>query len=65
MPRIFLSHGTGDEQIAIDRSARVHVPQLRHAGYDVTYVEYDGPHAYQPAVVAQAVDFFSKSAVTD
>ena len=57
-PRIFLSHGTADAQIPIDRSARVHVPALREAGYGVTYVEYDGPHAYQPAVVAQAVAFF-------
>lgn len=57
-PKIFLSHGTQDEQIPINRSARVHVPALREAGYPVTYVEYDGPHAHQPAVVAQAVDFF-------
>lgn len=58
VPRIFISHGTADEQIPIDRSGRVHSAKLREAGYDVTYVEYDGPHAYQPAVVAQAVDFF-------
>ncbi|GJE49640.1 hypothetical protein GOFOIKOB_2677 [Methylobacterium tardum] len=57
-PRIFLSHGTQDAQIPIARSARVHVPKLREAGYDVTYVEYDGPHAHQPPVVAQAVAFF-------
>jgi phospholipase/carboxylesterase len=57
-PRIFMSHGTQDEQIPIDRSARVHSRQLREAGYDVTYVEYDGPHAYQPPIVADAVDFF-------
>ncbi|CAA2140617.1 alpha/beta hydrolase [Methylobacterium bullatum] len=56
-PRIFLSHGTRDEQIPIDRSARVHTARLREAGYDVTSVEYDGPHAYQPAIVAQAMDF--------
>lgn len=64
-PRIFLSHGTRDEQIGIDRSARVHVPRLREAGYDVTYVEYDGPHAYRPAVVARAVAFCLESARTD
>lgn len=57
-PRIFLSHGTRDEQIGIDRSARVHVPRLREAGYAVTAIEYDGPHAYQPGIMAQAVDFF-------
>jgi phospholipase/carboxylesterase len=57
-PRIFISHGTGDEQIPISRSGRVHSAKLKDAGYDVTYVEYDGPHAYQPAVVEQGVDFF-------
>ena len=57
-PRIFISHGTQDEQIPIDRSARVHSAKLVEAGYDVTAVEYDGPHAYNPAVVRQAVDFF-------
>ncbi|MCJ2049545.1 alpha/beta hydrolase [Methylobacterium sp. J-070] len=57
-PRIFLSHGTRDTQIPIGRSARIHVPKLREAGYPVTYVEYDGPHAYQPPTVAQAVAFF-------
>jgi predicted esterase len=57
-PRIFISHGTQDEQIPIDRSGRAHSSKLRDAGYDVTYVEYEGPHAYQPAIVEQAVDFF-------
>lgn len=57
-PRIFLSHGLRDAQIPIGRSAHVHVPALREAGYDVTYVEYDGPHAHQPEVVRRAVDFF-------
>lgn len=56
-PRIFISHGTRDEQIPIDRSARVHTAKLRQAGYDVTSVEYDGPHAYRPEIVAEAVDF--------
>lgn len=57
-PRIFISHGVRDEQIPIARSGRVHSAQLQEAGYDVTYIEYDGPHAYQPAVVALAMRFF-------
>lgn len=57
-PRVFISHGTKDEQIPIERSGRVHAAKLREAGYDVTYVEYDGPHAWQAPVAAQAVDFF-------
>ena len=61
-PRVFISHGTRDEQIPIDRSGRTHSRLLREAGYDVTSVEYDGPHAYAPAVVARAVDFFLEEA---
>ncbi len=57
-PRIFMSHGIADEQILIDRSARAHSYLLKQAGYDITYLEYNGPHAYQPPVVALAVDFF-------
>ena len=57
-PKIFISHGTRDEQIPIERSARVHAARLTEAGYDVSYVEYAGPHAWQPTVVSQAVDFF-------
>ena len=57
-PRIFISHGIQDEQIPIDRSGRTHASLLKQAGYDVTYVEYNGPHAYQPPVVALAVNFF-------
>ena len=57
-PHIFLSHGTCDEQIHIDRSARVHAAKLESAGYDLTYVEYVGPHAWQPDVVGRAVDWF-------
>jgi len=57
-PRIFISHGLKDEQIPIERSGRRHAAALKDAGYDVTYVEYDGPHAWRPAVAARAVDFF-------
>jgi phospholipase/carboxylesterase len=57
-PRVFISHGTADEQIPIDRSGRVHAKALKDAGYDVTYREYDGPHKYDEAVVSCAVDFF-------
>ncbi len=57
-PRIFISHGIQDEQIPIGRSGRAHSSLLKQAGYDVTYVEYNGPHAYQPPVVALAVNFF-------
>jgi predicted esterase len=57
-PRIFMSHGLRDEQIPIDRSGRAHSSLLKQAGYDITYMEYNGPHAWQPPLVAMAVEFF-------
>ncbi len=61
-PRIFLSHGTRDAQIPIARSAQVHAARLTQAGYDVRFAEYDGPHAWQPEVVAEAVTFMLEPA---
>ncbi|MFC3693546.1 alpha/beta hydrolase [Chenggangzhangella methanolivorans] len=57
-PKVFISHGTKDEQIPIERSGRVHSAKLSEAGYDVTYVEYDGPHAWRPEIAQRSVDFF-------
>lgn len=57
-PRVFISHGVNDEQIPVERSGRTHAALLKEAGYDVTYMEYNGPHAWQPPVVGLAVAFF-------
>jgi predicted esterase len=43
-PRIFISHGTSDEILPIDRCSRAIVPTLRKAGYDVTFRQFDGGH---------------------
>lgn len=64
-PKIFISHGMADEQIPIERSGRLHSAKLRAAGYDVTYVEHDGPHAWRPDMAAKAVDFFLGPRVFD
>jgi predicted esterase len=57
-PRIFISHGTKDQVLAIDRTSRRIVPQLTRAGYDVQYVEFDGPHTVPPEIAHQALDWF-------
>ncbi|EYB69575.1 serine esterase [Deinococcus phoenicis] len=54
-PRIFISHGTHDRVLPIDRCSRVIVPQLRRAGYDVTYLEFDGPHTVPGEMVEAAL----------
>jgi predicted esterase len=56
-PRAFVSHGTQDRVLAIDRTSRRFVPELQGAGYDVTYREFDGPHAVPPAVALEGARF--------
>jgi len=43
-PRFFISHGTSDQILPIDRCSRVIVPRLRSRGYDVTFREFEGRH---------------------
>lgn len=57
-PKIFLAHGTNDQQMPIDRTARIFVPQLKEEGYDVTYIEYDGGHGAPLPVVRQGFEWF-------
>src|SRR3954469_2392694 len=58
-PRIFISHGTRDAVLSIDRCSRRLVPQLRRAGYDVTYEEFDGGHVLTPEVAGRAMDWLT------
>jgi phospholipase/carboxylesterase len=57
-PKVFIAHGLADEQLPIETSGRVHATKLKAAGYDVEYVEFNGNHSIQPAIVVMAVDFF-------
>lgn len=52
-PRLFISHGTQDAVLPIDRCSRKIVPQLQRAGYEVNYQEFNGSHTV-PAAIAQA-----------
>lgn len=54
-PSIFISHGTSDRVLPIDRTSRRLVPVLRDAGYDVDHVEFDGGHGVPPAVAAEGL----------
>jgi len=57
-PQVFIAHGLVDEQLPIATSGRANADKLKAAGYPVEYVEFNGPHAIQPPIVAMAVDFF-------
>jgi predicted esterase len=58
-PRLFISHGTQDSVLPIDPCSRKIVPQVRGAGYDVVYREFDGPHTIPPAIIDSALDWFT------
>ncbi|HEX8091215.1 MAG TPA: alpha/beta hydrolase-fold protein, partial [Blastocatellia bacterium] len=57
-PRIFVSHGVKDGVLPIDSCSRKIVPRLKHAGYEVRYREFDGPHTVPPEVAREALDWF-------
>ena len=57
-PRVFVSHGTGDDVLPIDRCSRRIVPALRRRGYDVRYEEFEGGHELPAAITAQALAWF-------
>jgi phospholipase/carboxylesterase len=58
-PPIFVSHGTRDEVLPIDRCSRKIVPQLEREGYDVRYQEFDGPHTVPESVARDALQWFT------
>lgn len=57
-PRIFVSHGTNDRVLPIDRTSRQVVPQLERAGYDVQYREFNGPHTVPPEIARETLVWF-------
>ncbi|MEO7986230.1 MAG: phospholipase [Gemmatimonadales bacterium] len=63
LPRLFVSHGTADQILPIDRCGRPVVAGLRQAGYRVRYREFDGGHEVPPAIAADAVRWFLHTTV--
>jgi phospholipase/carboxylesterase len=57
-PKLFISHGTRDDVLPIDRCSRRIVPQLRRSGYDLLYREFDGPHTIPPSIAQEALDWY-------
>jgi phospholipase/carboxylesterase len=58
-PRIFVSHGTRDQVMPIDKTGRDVVRRLKALGYDVTYREFDGGHTVPDAISREAFEWFS------
>jgi phospholipase/carboxylesterase len=58
VPRIFVSHGTEDTVLPIERAGDAVVKTLRDAGYPVTYRRFRGGHEASPATSKAAVRWF-------
>lgn len=56
-PRFFVSHGTADEILPIDRCSRVIVPALQQRGYDVTFRQFDAGHTIPPNIARDGMTF--------
>lgn len=60
-PPVFLSHGTGDRVLDIDRCSRALVPILERAGYAVTFAEFDGGHEVPRSVLVSALQWLGET----
>jgi phospholipase/carboxylesterase len=54
-PPVWISHGTGDRVLPVERCGRRVARDLSAAGYDVTYEEFDGGHVVPPELVDAAL----------
>lgn len=54
-PTFFISHGTRDNILPIDRCGRRVAGDLRGRGYEVTFREFDGRHEIPKDVMAEAL----------
>lgn len=60
-PRLFISHGTRDKVLPIERCSRRLAREIRSAGYDLSYREFDGAHTIPPQIAREAIDWFVSS----
>ena len=57
-PRVWISHGTADTVLPVDRCGRRLATVLSGAGYDVRYEEFDGGHVVPAHLVSGSVDWW-------
>ena len=58
LPGIYISHGTQDRILPVERCSRRIVRQLNREGYSVHYHEFDGPHTVPQPIAREAVAWF-------
>lgn len=57
-PGVFVSHGTSDDTLPIERTSEPMVAQMRDAGYDVTFRTFAGEHGVPEPIAAEALRWF-------
>lgn len=62
-PRIYISHGTQDPVLPINRCSRRIVPELQRGDYDVSYHEFPGWHYVPAMIVREALGWFLSDSV--
>ena len=60
-PHVFVSHGTDDSILPIDRCSRLIVPALRKRGYEVTFREFPGGHEVPESVAREGLAWVAAS----
>lgn len=65
LPKMFVAHGKKDNIYPYLHSRYFLVPGLKKAGYDVDYLEFDGPHSVTPPVSEQIMQWFIETPATD
>jgi predicted esterase len=58
-PQFFISHGTADPILPIERCGRVIAASLRREKYEVTFREFQGGHEVPPAIAAEAMKWIA------
>ena len=56
-PLFFISHGTRDHILPIDRAGRRVAAELKVRGYDVVFREFDGDHEIPPDIALEGLKF--------
>lgn len=60
-PDFFISHGTRDHMLPIDRCGRRIAADLKTHGYEVTFLEFDGDHEIPSDVMREALQWVAKA----
>jgi phospholipase/carboxylesterase len=61
-PAFFISHGTEDEILPIDRCSRIIVAKLQEAGYAVNFRQFDGGHGIPPNIARAGMQWAAQDA---